>query len=193
VYVLTEPPRRERVLAGVRDRLAELDGVDLVVRLGEGNGPAPEAIVERDGGELRFRPGAQERDLRGDGWDLEGDPSVLGLEPRDGRVASPDYPDGLARLWSALNAPNAGDVIVSLSTGYECVDWGGTSHVGGASHGALLAGDSLGPLVLCGLEPGVAEVREQWALRDVAGLVCDHFGIGAGPELRAADVAGAAR
>jgi hypothetical protein len=193
VYVLTEPPRRERLLAGVRDRLAELDGVDLVVRLGEGNGPAPEAIVERDGGELRFRPGTQERDLRGDGWDLEGDPSVLGLEPRDGRVASADYPDGLARLWSALNAPNAGDVIVSLSTGYECVDWGGTSHVGGASHGALLAGDSLGPLVLCGLEPGVAELREQWALRDVAGLVCDHFGIGAGPELRYADVAGAAR
>ncbi len=51
------------------------------------------------------------------------------------------------------------------------MDWGGATHVGGASHGALLAGDSLGPLVLCGLEPGAEEAREQWALRDVAGLV----------------------
>jgi hypothetical protein len=96
-------------------------------------------------------------------------------------------------MWSALNAPHAGDVIVSLRTGYECVDWGGTSHVGGASHGALLAGDSLGPLVLCGLEPGTADKRRQWTLRDVAALVCDHFEIGEGPELRVAEGAGAAR
>ena len=54
---------------------------------------------------------------------------------------------------------------------------GGATHAGGASHGALLAGYSLGPLVLCGLEPGVEEVRQQWALRDVARLVLDHFGV----------------
>ena len=193
VYAVAESPRREQILAGVRDRLRELEGVDLVTRLDEANGPAPEAIVERDGAELRFQPGTQETDLRGDGWDLDGDLAVLGLEPRDGRIASADYPDGLARLWSTLNAPNAGDVVVSLETGYECVDWGGTSHVGGGSHGALLAGDSLGPLLLCGLEPGGGDTREQWTLRDVAGLVCDHFGIGDGPEVRAADVAGAVR
>jgi hypothetical protein len=49
--------------------------------------------------------------------------------------------------------------------------------VGGASHGALAAGDSLGPLVLCGLDV-TDDGREQWALRDVAGLVLEHFGIG---------------
>ena len=59
------------------------------------------------------------------------------------------------------------------------MDWGGATHIGGASHGALLAGDSLGPLVLCGFEPGVMEAREQWALRDVAALVLDHFGVDA--------------
>jgi len=48
--------------------------------------------------------------------------------------------------------------------------------VGGASHGALLAGDSLGPLVLCGIDSEI-EPRRQWALRDVAGLVTDHFGV----------------
>jgi hypothetical protein len=194
VYALGEEgPRRERVLEGVREALRELEGVDLVARVDTANGPAPEAIVERDGAELRFQPGSQDSDRRGSAWDLEGDRSVLGLEHRDGRVTSDDYPDGLARLWSALRAPHAGDVMVSLRTGYECVDWGGTSHVGGASHGALLAGDSLGPLVLCGLEPGIGDTREQWTLRDVAGLVTDHFGIGDGPELRAAGMAGARR
>jgi hypothetical protein len=68
------------------------------------------------------------------------------------------------------------------------VDWGGASHAGGASHGALLAGDSLGPLVLCGFEPGLEDTREQWTLRDVADLVTEHFAAGADarPELHAA-------
>jgi hypothetical protein len=82
----------------------------------------------------------------------------------------------MSRLWSALRAPNAGDILVSLLQGYECVDWGGASHVGGASHGALLAGDSLGPLILCGVDSDI-EPRRQWALRDVAGLVTDYFGV----------------
>jgi hypothetical protein len=193
VYALAEGARRERILTRVRERLGELDGIDFVARLDTGNGAVPEAIVERDGDELRFQPGSDETDRRGAAWDLEGDLAVLGLQRRDGRIASEEYPDGLDRLWSALRAPNAGDVMVSLSTGYECVDWGGTSHVGGGSHGALLAGDSLGPLVLCGLEPGLADTREQWALRDVAALVTGHFGIGDGPELRAAGVAEATR
>ena len=58
------------------------------------------------------------------------------------------------------------------------VDWGGMTHCPGGSHGSLAAGDSLGPLLLCGFEPGVAARREQWALTDVAGLVLEHFGIG---------------
>ena len=48
----------------------------------------------------------------------------------------------------------------------------------GGSHGALAAGDSLGPLLLCGLEPGTESLHEQWAIRDVAELVLGHFGLG---------------
>jgi Type I phosphodiesterase / nucleotide pyrophosphatase len=193
VYVLAEGTRRQRILRRVRERLRELEGVDFIARLEDGNGSAPAAVVERNGGELRFQPGSQENDRRGGRWDTEGDLSVLELERRDGRLISDRYPDGLSRLWSALRAPHAGDVMVSLGAGYECVDWGGTSHTGGGSHGALLAGDSLGPLVLCGLEPGAAELREQWTLRDVADLVTDHFGVGGGPELRVAGMAEATR
>ncbi len=186
VYVLAEGRRRERVLGGVLARLRDLEGIDLVARLESGNGRAPEAVVERGGAELRFQPGSHDADRRGAGWSVEGDLGALGLERRDGRLESDAYPDPLARLWAALSAPHAGDVVVSLAPGYECVDWGGASHVGGASHGALLAGDSLAPLVLCGIEPGAAEHRAQWTLRDVAGLVAAHFGVDDEPEPRVA-------
>ena len=72
--------------------------------------------------------------------------------------------------------PRAGELLVSLAPGYECVDWGGQSHVVGGSHGALAAGDSLGPLVLCGLDTD-PEPRRQWTIADVSGLVLDHFGL----------------
>ena len=180
IYLLAEDRRRAIAHAGVRGRLRSLDGVDLVAWLSDGNGVEPEAVVESSRGELRFRPGSQASDRRGVGWDLEGEPAALALNRRDdGLLDDVVYPDGLGRLWSALMSPNAGDLLVSLLEGYECVDWGGATHIGGASHGALLAGDSLGPLVLCGFEPGVTEAREQWALRDVAALVLDHFGVDA--------------
>jgi type I phosphodiesterase/nucleotide pyrophosphatase len=177
VYLLREAERRERERSRVWAALLEIEGVDLVARLSSGNGDRVEAIVQNDRGQLRFRPGSQIADLRGATWDVEGELAVLHLEARDGRSFSDAYPDGMARLWSALRAPNAGDILISLAEGHECVDWGGASHAGGASHGALLAGDSLGPLVLCGLEPGHEDAEKQWALRDVAGLVLEHFGV----------------
>ena len=70
---------------------------------------------------------------------MEGERSVLDLKPQDGCLTSFEYPDALARLWSALCAPHAGDLVVSLAEGYECLDWGGTGHVGGGSHGSLCA------------------------------------------------------
>lgn len=177
VYLLGGDEPSERRLGRVRSALRQLEGVDFVARLASVNGGPPEAIVESDRGELRFRPGSQLADRRGAGWDLEGAAEALGLQRADGLVSSAGYPDGLTRLWSALLAPNAGDLLVSLAEGYECVDWGGASHLGGASHGALGAGDSLGPLILCGLEAPSKEDREQWALRDLADLVLEHFGV----------------
>ena len=66
-------------------------------------------------------------------------------------------------------------MLVSLATGYETVDWGGMTHVGGGSHGALLAEDSLVPLVTVGIDAG-PEDRAQWRISDIAGLVLEHFG-----------------
>jgi hypothetical protein len=208
IYVLASGSRRLRAHADVRSGLAQLDGCDLLAWFAapggeplerDGAGPVRredvEAVVEAPGRDaaLRFRPGSSVSDRRGRGWDLEGDLEALDLEVADGELTSDTYPDALARLWSALAAPQAPDVIVSLALGYECVDWGGMSHVGGGSHGSLHAEDSLVPLLLCGFEPGIHETRAQWKLCDVAGLILSHFGLAdEGPLLRSAKPAASA-
>ncbi|MFL5867025.1 MAG: alkaline phosphatase family protein [Thermoleophilaceae bacterium] len=149
--------------------LEGVEGADLVVRR-EG----PEAVVRSAGGELRFAPEGELTDLRGRSWSVEGDHGVLELAVDDGRVTSASYPDGLGRLWSALSSPYAGDVLVSAAPGFEFVDWGGADHVGGGSHGSLLAEDSEGVLLATGLD---LPQREQWSIADVAGLVLRHFSV----------------
>lgn len=190
VYLLPgegEPARH----SGVGRSLAETEGVDLVCWLEGRDGEPPArrepgapaadgvaAVVEREGRRLRFRPGAAVADLRGGRWDLEGEAGALDAAVEKGRLRSDAYPDALARVFGALTAPHAGDLVVSLAPGYEAVDWGGVSHAGGGGHGALHRGDSLGPLLFAGCGPDDPAAREQWALRDVAGVVLDHFGLG---------------
>ena len=190
VYVLSQGRQAQRAHSAVRARLNRLDGVDLVAWLARADGSAVErretgppqdgheAVVERAGEELRFRPGSRVRDRRGVGWDVSGDLGALEAEIESGRIDSQTYPDSLTRLWSALQAPQGADILISAALEYEFVDWGGITHCPGGSHGSLHAGDSLGPLLLCGFEPGIESSREQWALRDVAGLVMTHFGLG---------------
>jgi hypothetical protein len=134
----------------VRALAARLDGrpaVDVALFLEDGW-----AVARRDGEELRFR-GTE------DGWKLDGDPTLL------------DQPDGLARAWAALRNPNAGDVLVSAAAGYEFVDLGGNSHVGGGSHGSLLAGDSEVPMLVVGLDAVPAGIT------GVMPTVLAHFGV----------------
>jgi hypothetical protein len=127
-------------------------------------------------GEIHFAAGGDLVDLRGEAWSVEGDRGLLDLEVRDGLVQSATYPDALARVWSALRCPGGGELLLSAGPRYEFVDWGGADHVGGGAHGALHVNDSLGALILCGTGPEDPRDRAQWAIRDVAGVVLDHFG-----------------
>jgi hypothetical protein len=171
VYLLPGEGRRAR-REDVRARLAETEGVDLVCWRDGGD-----AVVEGRRGRLRFRPGDAVADARGAGWDLRGDAATLAATVADGRFRCDEYPDALTRVWAALASPGAGDFVLSLALGYEAVDWGGVSHAGGGSHGALHRDDSLGPLLFVGCGPAEAAEREQWALRDVAPVVLEHFGL----------------
>jgi Type I phosphodiesterase / nucleotide pyrophosphatase len=168
VYALDESRRGELAEAAVRT-LEGLEGVDLIARRVDGR-----AVVRSDRSELRFAPEGPLRDRRGRGWAVEGEHDVLHLDVADGLVTSETYPDALNRLWSALECPQSGDVLVSASPGFEFVDWGGADHVGGGSHGSLHADDSQGVLLVGGME--VPE-RDEWALTDVAPLVLDHFDV----------------
>jgi hypothetical protein len=111
-----------------------------------------EAVARRQGEELRFSPGD-------DGWRTHGDRSVL------------DHPDALGRAWAALANPNAGEVLVSAAQGYEFADLAGRHHAGGGSHGSLVAGDSLVPMLTVGVSSSPTRITE------IAPVVLEHFGI----------------
>jgi hypothetical protein len=129
------------------ERLDGMPAVDVALYLEGG-----EAVARRDGEELRFAP-------NGDGWRTSGDESVL------------DQPDALARVWAALNNPNAGDVLVSAAPGTEFTDLAGRHHSGGGSHGSLLAGDSEVPMLTIGVDSAPRSIV------DVAPAVIQHFGL----------------
>jgi hypothetical protein len=168
VYVLEES-RRDELVPGLVDSLSGLPGVELTVWRDDGW-----AAVRGDTGMLRFRPNGDLTDPRGARWELEGDEAALDLGTGSGTVASETYPDALGRVWSALRCPHAGDVLISAGTGAEFLDWGGSDHVGGGSHGSLRREDSEGVLLLCGVDH---PERAHWSLTDVTPLVLDHFGV----------------
>ena len=126
-----------------------------------------EAVARREGEELRFRP-------TGAGWETGGDASIL------------DYPDALHRCWSALANPNAGELLVSATEGWELVDIGGGHHSGGGSHGSLIEGDSIVPLLTIGVDAAPARITE------VTPAVLAHFGVEVPASMRIATPAHAA-
>jgi hypothetical protein len=178
VYVL-DRDRRAALVPRIERTLLETEGVDLVLRMTDH--PDGEAAVRGTRGgkqkELRFSPRGDLADLRGQRWHVEGDLDLLALQVREDRIGSATYPDALGRAWSALRTRSAGEVLASAAPGYEFLDWGGAHHVGGGSHGSLHANDSLGSLLWCGTGPRSADTREQWTLRDVMPMVCEHFGV----------------
>ncbi len=171
IYVLDRGDRRRLMPRLVRD-LGRVEGVDVIARLARN-----EAVVTTPRGELRFTPGGELVDVRGDAWSVDGSLEALDLVLLDGQIVSDSYPLALGRLWAALNCPRGGDLLISAASGAEFVDWGGIAHVGGGSHGSLGRGDSLGALVMCGLEPPPTGYPEQWTIGDVTPLVLRQFSL----------------
>ncbi|MFL5942786.1 MAG: alkaline phosphatase family protein [Gaiellaceae bacterium] len=101
----------------------------------------------------------------------EGDEVVARRDGADGPAEKLEHPDAASRARSALANPNAGEVLVSAAEGWELVDLGGRHHAGGGSHGSLVAGDSVVPLLTIGIG---AELHR---ITDVAPAVLEHFGV----------------
>ena len=177
IYALDDE-RREQVIDRSINTVGELDGVDLVLWRDE-----DEAVVRSARGELRFAPEGELEDGWGARWSIDGELAALEAEIRDGVLLTHDYPNALSRIWSALNCPTAGDVLLSAAPGYEFVDWGGADHVGGGSHGSLHRSDSLGALLWCGTGPDSRDAKAHWSLTDVAPMIRAHFGLEDFPSL----------
>lgn len=127
--------------------------------------------------ELRFKPGSKYVDTRGARWDVEGDLVALDLFTDGREIRSEEFPDALARAWSALVCDGSGDLIVTPELGYEFFDWGGTAHVGGGTHGSLHRADSAAQLIVSGTGEARRDQRA-WSIADVHSLVLEHFAIG---------------
>jgi Type I phosphodiesterase / nucleotide pyrophosphatase len=126
------------------------------------------AVARRDGEELRFVP-------EDDAWRLDGDVAVLDFDR---------YPNALERSWRALAAPTAGDVLVSAAEGWELVDGGGRHHLGGGSHGSLVAGDSTVPLIAAGFDS--PPFGPEPSITDLAPIALRHFGVRPAPSMHMA-------
>jgi hypothetical protein len=178
VYALEES-ERDAMRASVTAIARGIAGVDLIIWLERDAHERPRegVILSPRQGELRFAPGGQTLDERGESWSVDGELAALDATIVNGRLRSPSYPDALARVWAALLCPTSGEVLLSAAPGYEFIDWGRQAHVGGGSHGSLHASDSLGALVMSGIELPDPE-PELWAIRDIAPLVLGHFGLG---------------
>jgi Type I phosphodiesterase / nucleotide pyrophosphatase len=179
VYVLDAERRERLTVRALREALA-VPGVDLAMwRTGAGGA---ESAIKGERGEVRFAPGGDLVDLRGRRWSVDGELATLSARVEEGRLLTPDYPDALGRVWSALTCPTAGDLLLSAAPGFEFADWGGADHLGGGSHGSLHRCDSLGPLLWCGVDgagggSASRDARAQWTLQDVVPLVTGHFGL----------------
>ena len=142
------PEARAETIPRIVSTAMLVEGVDLVMWR-----PAPrEGAIAGAAGELRFAPGGDLVDDRGERWSVTGDLSVLDARVEDGRFVCTAYPDALARVWAALTCETSGDVLISAAQGWEFPDWGGVDHVGGGSHGSLHRSDSLGALAFCGVD-----------------------------------------
>ena len=103
----------------------------------------------------------------------DGDRFVARRDGADGDLSQLDHPDGPTRAAAALANPNAGELIVSASPGWEFADLAGRHHAGGGSHGSLVPGDSEVPMLAVGMDVLPASIVE------VMPAVLDHFGVAA--------------
>jgi predicted AlkP superfamily pyrophosphatase or phosphodiesterase len=100
----------------------------------------------------------------------DGESVIARQDGSDGDVSQLEYPDAERRVRAALANPNAGELLISAAEGWEFADLGGRHHAGGGSHGSLVEGDSIVPVLTIGLDAQIERIT------DVTPAVRSHFG-----------------
>lgn len=136
-------------------------------------------VVDSQRGRLEFWRGidgpAHARDSFGAEWSWRGDPAALQLEVDRGVVQSVEYPNAFERIAGALDAKHSGDIWLTARPGCEFEVPGGKAHVGGASHGALHALDSMS-LTLAG-GAGAPDLPRMLRSVDIAPMCMEILGL----------------
>jgi hypothetical protein len=141
---------------------------------------APGYAVLSARGHLEFaRAGstaADGEDVFGGRWTWKGEPAALGFEQDGEMVEFAEYPNAFERIAGVLDLDQSGELWVTARPGSEFEVPGGKAHVGGASHGALHALDSLSPVIIAG---GPARPRLPAHMRsvDIAPLCMQLLGL----------------
>ncbi len=108
---------------------------------------------------LRFRPGGRYTDSYGQSWSIGGDFSVLNLSVNGRMLRYGDYPDALARLYSALHSHSGRYVVADAKPGYQFAAEKSPLHLGGGGHGSLYKMDSLAPMIIVGSDEAPKHLR----------------------------------
>jgi hypothetical protein len=125
-------------------------------------------------GRLEFWRGGIGADAWGASWGWRGDLEVLQIV-RDGKtVESTEYPNPFERIAGALDARQSGELWLTAQPGCEFEVPGGEAHVGGGSHGALHALDSLSPVVVAGAPRSLPKAMRSV---DIAPLCMEALGL----------------
>jgi hypothetical protein len=176
IYV--KEPTAERIEQIVASTLRH-EGVDQAMWRSHLTGSGGGYTVHTRAGRMTFRREASTdnaMDEFGGQWHWSGEAATLTLE-QDGRtLCFRDYPNAFERIAGVLDLDQSGEIWVTARPGWEFEVPGGKAHVGGASHGALHALDSLSPVIVAG---GAAPVRLPLAMRslDIAPLCMDILGL----------------
>ena len=191
VYILDAGIRQPVTHERARLRLRELAGVDLVTWLACDDGTpvrrpgvglddlgAVDAVVERDGYEFRFRPGGQLRDVRGNGWHVSGEPEALDRRHhrRPVRVAT-SIRTGWRGSGRRSPRPHAGDILISADRGLRVRRLGRDQPRRRRQPRVARAEGTRWPGGVRRLRPEAPDKRPQWALRDLAPVILEHFGV----------------
>jgi hypothetical protein len=169
--------------AVVIDRLTRAaladDRIDLLMWHRRLLGTSDSYVVENQRGRFEFWRGsdgpAHARDPFGTEWSWRGEHAVLQLEVENGIVESEEYPNAFERIAGALEAAQSGEVWLTAAPGCEFEVPGGKAHVGGGSHGALHALDSLSIALAAG--PRVPRLPRVLRSVDIAPLCMQLLGL----------------
>jgi hypothetical protein len=177
IYLRADSPAlRQRIV----NRLLAADGVDQVLWLAPQAAEDATYVVASARGRLQFgrarRDGEGAEDAFGTRWRWSGDPEVLDVRTDGGRLRYGAYPNAFERIEGSLSSDQSGDIWATARPGREFEAPGNKAHVGGASHGALHALDSLSPVIVSGAPAGFA-LPEAFRSVDLAPLCMELLGL----------------